>query len=187
MIFYHVDRARTINVCGELNIPFESSSPNDTIYETLSLHGKQYLLTAQPPNYSLDYELTLEHIRALKFPDKPSRFQCLFASKTKDEALLWAKKHCTTENLFHIVEIESDVFYEFDASWLNSSIAQSQQIPFTGPASSTAYYFDIANRYWSGKLTNKPEIEVLLPYPIKVIKIEDYISHISINSVVLSK
>lgn len=186
MIFYHVDRLKSINACGTLEIPIQNPSlPYGTVFGSLSQHGNNYLLSPQNLNFSREYEMTLEYIRATKFPHLPSRFQCLFASKSKEEAIDWAKQFCATEQFFHIVEIECDKYFEFDYSWLSSN--QISDIQFTGPIQSLAFYFDIANQYWKGNKTHTPKLEILIPYPLKVIKIEDYISHVTVNSVVLRK
>lgn len=187
MVFYHVDRRRNINECGKLEIPFKSLLLSGITFDSVSCHGNNYLYQPQSLNFSREYEIVLEYIRTLKFPKFPSRFQCLFASKTKEEALEWAKKYCTPEEFFQIIVIQSDIFYEFDYSWFSPEKGQVLPAVIRSEINSLAFYMEIAYQYWSGNKSFNPRLEVLIPYPVDVVKIEDYILHLSANNVVFRK
>ncbi len=59
-------------------------------FDFLSKHGVSYLIEG---NENTPIEILLESARLKYFPDRPSRFQSVFAFNTKEDALDFAKKY----------------------------------------------------------------------------------------------
>ena len=114
MKFYHIDRAKTLRTGIVFPYP---TPPNYCIRQTfpiVSQHGVHYLFHQETETRSVLCEWILEYVRATMFPQMPCRFQSLFVTKTKEEALNWAKYW--ELNDFNLVEIEAHQFYELDCS-----------------------------------------------------------------------
>lgn len=106
-------------------------------------------------------ETVCEMVRVAFFPDRPSRFRCLFVCRSLEEANIWkANFEANHRKVLQIVELSSD------------------GVPFTGDA---AYLPDVngdsfdrkigqAKRYWSGELSGEMP-ETLLGGRIRVERI----------------
>ena len=110
-------------------------------------------------------EWNFELIRRAFFPDKVSRFQCLYALGNMADYDLWPELDLNSGVLF---EIETDAAQCFDANWLRGGF------DFYGESGLLNYRFSPAENarhamnYWSGKVTNAPRMEYLVPYPVCV-------------------
>ena len=176
MTFYHIDHKCSIQSLGLLNphpIPPELSLCN--LFPSVSQHGLHYLLHHVPETESLVDEIILEYIRSKMFPNMPSRFQCIFAATSKTQAQEWMKYWKTTQ--YNIVQIESDNFYELDASWFSNFSRTIPLLPFMKYAkcievNSIEPIIEAAVRYWKGEHSPYPQLEVLIPLPCWVSKID---------------
>lgn len=171
-ILYHLDTAKTIKD----DYIFPSLSPQNykisKLFPEISFHGSHYLLHEELDYRSVMCEWVLEYVRMTMFPKMPSRFKCLFASKTKNETLRWAEYWNKTD--YNIVEIETNDFYELDCSWFtdlpnlrtpqpNHHLPQEYAYP-----KSTARTFEAAVKYWNGEHSDNPRLEILIPLPCQV-------------------
>lgn len=169
MKFYHIDRDQTLT----LGTIFPYLTPQNCAiskkFPIISQHGVHYLLHDEKDSRSVLCDWILEYVRATMFPHMPSRFQCFFATKTKEEALSWAT-YWNIKN-FNLVEIETDNFYELDCSWFTDkcSLPTSfhQSLKSFDPTA-TARIFEEAVKYWGGEHSNIPRLEILIPFPFQV-------------------
>lgn len=137
----------------------------------LSPHGFLSLQKRKPDSPDLCepiIELIFELVRQHYFSDRPSRLSCLYASKTIDQALQWHNLWCknfsfdhrhTAESLWEI-EFDSDEVL-CDANFLNI---------FTEDQFSFVTALDHAYRYWNGESTQTPLPELLVRFPVTVIR-----------------
>ncbi len=178
MIFYHIDRTCKLTAQSEISfVKKDFSKPYGSIFDNLSKHGFQYFSSDESLNYSKEYEIILEYVRAVKFPHLPSRFTCLFASKDRETALKWACNNSINNAIFNLVTVEADVFYAFDYTWFTPQLETQIVIPACCAKNSIGSICELANNYWSGAKTNTPLIEILIPLPCKIIKSELYITN----------
>lgn len=172
MKFYHVDRDFSITNIGHV-FPYATppKNPISKIIPAISQHGVHYLLHNEPHFVSLLDEVVLEYARLSLFPNKPSRFQCLFATNSIEEAQKWIKYW--ELNKYQIIEIESDRFYEFDCSWFTDTSKTGTQLNSYLERNvihneSVARIFEEAVKYWGGERSNTPRLETLIPLPFQV-------------------
>lgn len=134
MDYYSVDR-RKVYVEGQLIVPEPGNEPNDnrivahinTMYpQGFSRHGVRYFRDALPdrpfvdkPDYmafacSEDYlsgiiELLLEATRKAHYPDKPCRYQSMFACASIEEAIEFRNTNGTQEDPIHALHPQAKV------------------------------------------------------------------------------
>ena len=192
MRFYHIDRDKTLK--SGLLLPYATPKchPAYSLFPTISQHGVHYLLHDVSKYVRNEYgenklvldpdtllnEWMLEYVRATIFPQIPSRFQCIFASKSiellKNWINYWNIQDC------NIAEIEAEKYFELDATWYTSfkKIEQNLNSLTTFKQFITRYssvpMLEAAQRYWKGELSTHPQLEVLIPLPCQVIKVESY-------------
>lgn len=164
MLFYHVDRNKTLKPGLIFPFPILENVEIKRIFPEVSQHGAHYLLQDEKAERSVLCEWILEYVRATKFPKKPSRFKCIFVVKSKEEALQWAK-YWNCED-FNLVEIETNIYYELDCSWFTDP-----QPPIFRCPTATAHIYEEAVKYWSGQRSDKPRLEILIHYPYRVTNI----------------
>lgn len=139
MVVYHVDKLRSL-IPGKTLFHSQQLSHSDTdrnrrmqimnqFYSNrLSIFGVQAL--DDFPGKLMDFELTellLDYVRAIRYPDKPSRLTVMFASRSIEEAKQWflplALRDCEPQ----LVELEtSDQVYAANVLFrdeVNSRIA----------------------------------------------------------------
>lgn len=168
MIVYHVDRTATLYPEQTLNL-IKSTTPQDVFLfcdNSFSQHGLSYL-----NEYSdcAVWEICLEYVRANYFPRFPSRYQCVFGSKTLENAKRWEKHLLTEQNIqSKIFKIECKEFYEFDANWITNPSSIPCDDAFFKPIS-IARLLEFSYKYWSQEMTSNPFPEVIVPLPAKVI------------------
>ena len=178
MIFYHIDHKKQITKLGDIDLtPVPSNHPLSRIFPAISKHGEHYLLHKEKERTAVETEIILEYVRAVLLPDMPSRFCCLFAVKEKRTINQWLKYWNTD---FNLVEIETDKFYEFDASWFSRHSITEPLLTATMNNLNSIHLQSIAPtieeavRYWCGIRSTLPLMEVLIPLPCRVVKIEYY-------------
>ncbi len=180
MIFYHVDRCNSLNSLGELSlIPV---SPTPEFGFKIASHGLNHFFRNKA-DWSEIYELALEFVRQIKYPKYASRFECLFAHETRDKAYDWATRYIKPNVEFQIAEIETDVFYKFDCSWF-TPIAGKTVIQLKSNSLTLSAACEIADNYWSGKETNTPDIEVLIPLPCRIVNITKHIVRSTVHAII---
>ena len=108
MIFYHIDHKKQITQLGDIDLtPVPPAHPLSRIFPALSKHGEHYLLHKEKDRTAVETEVILEYVRAILFPNIPSRFCSLFAVKEKRSLTQWLKYWNTD---FNLVEIETILF-----------------------------------------------------------------------------
>ena len=86
MFVYHIDRTKSlyINQVLSLENSFELNDIFNIYNNSLSAHGINYLAQNIFNNISsFIWEIATEYVRILKYPQYPSRFQCLFAVENR--------------------------------------------------------------------------------------------------------
>ncbi|OMD34657.1 hypothetical protein BSK49_19135 [Paenibacillus odorifer] len=171
MIAYRLDRRNEMSVgqtiglqiFNDIKPPFLNSILHKEYPQGLTSHGDQFYASTLSANIfqSAFIESIFEYERRLKFPDKISRFQAIFASETVNEATKWAGK-LKTGDFCDLYEIEFDNTntIKVDASWL----AMGESVP---SLLYTTYY---AEQYWSGAFTDNPIFELLIIPPARVLR-----------------
>lgn len=168
MIAYHIDRLNKLKPGMIIkledvivNPPFLKDIIDQRYPEGLSAHGDKYY--AQQANKDTLQDILTENIyeyeRKLHYPYKPSRLQSFFASETIEDTMLWVAKLGLVNYTIWEVEFEDDQFVKLDASWLG---VDKDNLSFL-----VAAYF--AEKYWSGESNSRPEWELLIKVPVKVL------------------
>lgn len=105
--------------------------------------------------YMIMIELVFELVRKSSFPNMLSRFQSFFAFETLAEAQSFKRQNSKYPCMIYLVEGQRNI--KLDMSLL--------KIGFNA-----AVGILLAEKYWSGRQSEKPECEVLLEPPIKIIR-----------------
>lgn len=152
-----------LQIFNDITPPFLNSMLHKEYPQGLTSHGDQFYASTLGAKIfqSAFIESIFEYERRLKFPDKPSRFQAIFASETVNEAVKWAGKLETNANcVLYEIEFDHTNAIKVDASWL----AMGESVP------SLLYSASYAEQYWSGALTNNPSFELLISPPARVLR-----------------
>ena len=114
-------------------------------------------------------EIIFELVRQLYFPDAPSRLTSLYASESIEQAMIWQKlwKNNFKDNNEQLAHSLWEIEYEsnaklFDANHLNI---------FSNDEFSYITALDYANKYWQGHFSENPLPELLIPYPVTIVRI----------------
>lgn len=180
MIFYHVDRANSLNSIGELTL-----IPTNTVVDLgfkLSSHGLNHFCRNRA-DWSEIYEFALEFVRQKKYPHCPSRFECFFAHETRELAFNWATRYLKPNSEFQIAEVETATYYKFDCSWFTPEQGKTT-IKLQSNSLTLSAACEIAYNYWLGKETNTPNFEILIPMPCRIINITKHIVRTSVHSLI---
>lgn len=169
MTFYTLDRKRTltqrqtVNLVRytDINLKVLQKHLDMLFPDGVSSHGERYFVSSVPAvnfeNRNIDglLEIVFEYVRRANFPNKPSRFQSLFAFDSFEQAELFRQR---PNNDGVIWEVECDNYFKVDMNLLTAN-------------DSILVLSCRANLYWSGKTINEnPFWEYLLSPPISVIK-----------------
>ena len=170
MIVYRIDRYSILkeNQIIKLEENVKLQNVFDLYNNSFSNHGINYLNDYSDASI---YELCLEFIRINYFPHFPSRLQCVFGTKTLEDAKKWMNilPNQSTSPM-KIYKIECEKAYEFDASW----ITYPPSIPnkdYNFNPRSIAKILELCYKYWSQEKTSNPLLELLIKLPAKVIKV----------------
>lgn len=133
-------------------------------------------------------EIFLEYIRQMKYPERLSRFQCIFAVKTHKEVKTWfhtlekcyeGKKDKSNQVYVYVLDVNDNSYFEADSFFRDA---------FDSPCEES---FNIACEYvkgcnyWSGTKMqdiSMRALEILVPLPVNVvgkIKYEDFCNEYS--------
>ncbi len=114
-------------------------------------------------------EIIFELVRQQHFPHSPSRLTSFYASESIDEAEKWChflykvhghKQNQVPQSLWEIkYETESKLY---DAKFLDIT---------TNDSFSYLAALENAHNYWNGSMSNNPLPELLIPYPVTVIRL----------------
>lgn len=141
----------------------------------LSPHGLSMLLIHNPSDYDFQEPITeiiFELVRQIHFPDSPSRLCSMYASESIEQAELWytlwyknfkGSKNQLPQSLWEI-EFEKDAKI-YDANWLSHFPSGSQN------GFSYLTELENAHHYWKNDFTQTPFPELLIPYPVKIVRI----------------
>ena len=114
-------------------------------------------------------EIIFEYIRKIHFPEKSSRFSSVYASESIETAQIWKKlweknfkdqEGQVAQSLWEI-EFETPAMI-FDASFLDSFGDNRIFSPLL--------LIHNAHMYWYGAKSNHPLPELLIPYPVTVVR-----------------
>lgn len=98
-------------------------------------------------------ESFFEYVRRAGYPDRPSRFQSVFAFDGPQALMEFAKTH---QGMGDLWEVRADTFFRADMSWLTVQGALMQ-------------WSYRADSYWQGKSSEIPQWEYLLEPPVTVV------------------
>ena len=173
MVVYHVDRTCLISKGQTLSNVSNYDLDNifDVYNNSLSAHGIQYLTKHLGNNVdSFMWEIAIEYVRLLKYPNYPSRFKCLFAVESLNELKEW--QTFFKNSPCNILKIECSKAYKFDARWItNPGVFHNYVQTNKFDNISFASYCYFANKYWSGQPSNNPLWELLVELPCKCVDI----------------
>ncbi len=112
------------------------------------------------------YETIYEYERKLNYPEKPSRFQSIFATKSIEDLKLWIPTFQGRNIPFFIWKIDTldSKVIELDSNFLAGGDVLGLQ---TFAPALTAY---VAKEYWNGSMTGDPRKELLISPKIKFIE-----------------
>ncbi len=130
--------------------------------EGLSLHGWTYLKARHTygthPNFQHNVtcltEMNLEYVRKAYYPDRPSRFQSIFACEEICEAMSFRQRFGTTDA--KIFEIDG-----------NEVIRADMSLIFLGTQNVAGSF--LAHQYWSGSGGRNPFWEFIIRLPATVV------------------
>ncbi len=142
---YTVDRLGTLTqnqVCklvkhDDISPKFLNFHAADMFPEGVSRHGDSYFLGSKQKTLiaSPALELTFEYVRRSIYPDRPSRFQCMFAVDNLESARLFMEKHPDYDS--SIWEVDAEVVFRANMNML-----------YAGDSILVTSYR--ANMYWAG-------------------------------------
>lgn len=171
MIAYHLDRSGALKK-GDLLSLFQtganSSDPTTQLYgfDHVSRWGLSCYECLKNPFKcnnlevlnSLQLDLNAENIRQNSFPRLPSRFKSIFAVKNLEDFNLWSNYLYLDEHsqVFEI-ECDSSKVVELDANFLRGGIDHFNILSV-----------ETLHSYWSGKMSDSPLPELLIPLPVTV-------------------
>ncbi|MCB5199008.1 DUF2441 domain-containing protein [Loktanella sp. TSTF-M6] len=108
-------------------------------------------------------ERVLEDVRAVEFPDKPSRLSACFVLPSLSDALKYRDHPERRASLIYEVEFISEPPVIHFGDW-TMSLPEGDSAYFDGMSK-------FAQEYWSGKSIGRPEI--LAPVPIRILRCMD--------------
>lgn len=131
----------------------------DMFPDGVSRHGDHYFLGGEQKALlaSPALELTFEYVRRARYPDRPSRFQCMFAVDSIDAAKAFRDKHADAGS--SIWQIEAETLFRANMNML-----------YAGDSILVTSYR--ANTYWAGEpgRDGSPFWEYLLKCPVRIKK-----------------
>lgn len=141
----------------------------DLFPEGLSMFGLAYTekcLTNSPMAVVYFTETIFETVRRQWFPEKPSRFQSIFGVKSIESARDWGEKlkknlseeAAASKSIIRLIQFER--FFSADSFWRDNY--EQDSLDFVS-------VYANATAYWSGKLSNCPQLELVIPLPVIVL------------------
>lgn len=171
MIVYHIDRLKSLKEGQTIEFLHPPIEPEvlrnlaiDRYPEGLSHHGDFYFGRMISKDFVSDsiLENILEYERLLYFPERPSRFQSIFATNSIDQMNYWIQSNSFREWDFNICELEINHsnYALLDSSWYGFDVK--------APSFLTTSYK--AKNYWKGEITDNPKYELVVKLPVVVRK-----------------
>ncbi|MMZ58624.1 hypothetical protein D3C76_1119160 [compost metagenome] len=168
---YHIDRKNSLRENDIIRLQkftdIEPAYLNDVIEneypEGLTRHGDQYFASALVSEATVNsglIEMFFEQRRLLKFPDKHSRFQSVFATETIEEATLWKNHLGLKECTLWEIEFDHNNFIKVDSSWLSLGVHRLSFLHATM----------FADNYWSQVIHSNSRPELLIKPPVRIIR-----------------
>lgn len=162
--FYHLDR-RTDLAAGEtIDLEPVGDGPGDALQELfpggVTSHGRHYCsqdLYADDPHglWDVSCELLFEIVRGRQFPERPSRFQSVFAFRARRDLERFAETH--VDPPYTVWRVSADRSFTADMSLVD--------------AEDLADGVRRAETYWRGSTDrDRPLWEVLLAPPVTVLE-----------------
>lgn len=182
MIVYHIDRDQTLKVGQEIklktfNLP-ECNIEHRMFPQGFSQHGLHYINEGFQHNsgnkaefYVLEYELEL--IRRCFFPERPSRYQSLFACMDFEQLKKWLYI-ADSQSIVWELEVNDNAVTELDSSLLIPALGYKSDdsgiktLHFSPESSFVKSY-----SYWAGERSVNPCNELVISlsqYPVRVKK-----------------
>ena len=175
-LFYHVDKDKYLHEPGA-EVPLELLDPTRVrtinqesltfwrshfCSEGFSWFGYRmlWMINWPPPtltqfdHIAIKREIIFEEVRERDFPERPSRFQSMFAFMTLAEAEDYRLKSGGPK--WPIWLVESEDFFVGDMGLYNSA--------------DPSRYHEVAGLYWSGERSEKKAEEVLLRLPVRIME-----------------
>lgn len=112
-------------------------------------------------------EMQFELVRKAFFPDKPSRWQSLFAVENIDDFEQWSAEGLSENYPVYEIEVDSSL-QKFDSEWLKGTICIG---PVGAPKHmgfSPSLNMEMPMHYWQGDATSCPRWEYIIPLPAVV-------------------
>lgn len=175
--YFHVDR-----LCRLSSGQIITSSKEATDHQTpraqmmqdlfpngVSRHGVEYFIESghAQPNADTNgmIEMIAELMRRLKYPQRPSRFQSLFAWQTLEDAHRFAgpSKLPRPDNANPAFAV-----WEVDTMGPGETFASDMKLLSLGACWLDAFIH--IDAYWHQDYSSDPFVEVLLPLPVRVIR-----------------
>lgn len=137
----------------------------------LSPHGLQTLLPqhlTSPAAYESIAEIVFELVRQKDFPESPSRLSSLYASETITHAEQWLQHFKGT--FFH--QRSQLPLSLWEISFKSNARLYDAKLLDIEPDDCFSYLplLEHAYRYWRGEMTPSPLPELLIPYPVLVVR-----------------
>lgn len=173
MIVYHIDRTLLLSINQTISTidNYDLEKIFNIYGNSLSAHGIQYLTKSLNNNIqSFLWEIALEYVRLIKYPQYPSRFKCLFAVESLEQLEKW-KEHMNGQ-AYKIVKLECSKTYKFDSNWITNPATLSNYYKTNKFEDiSFSYYCYFADKYWSMEVSPNPLWELLIEFPCRCIEI----------------
>lgn len=137
----------------------------------LTPHGMQTLINRNMCSQDVDgtiAEIIFELVRQIHFPNAPSRLTSLFASQTIDAAEQWDRfwYKCFGPIVEQLPKSLWEIEFETDAKLFDASFFDVMS------NNKFSYLLGLENayRYWRGEFSDEPLPELLIPYPVTVLR-----------------
>ena len=174
-IFYHVDRdSKFLKVDYVMNLkhltipenPEATARLKELYPEGMGIFGSGIISGKLPAGRILHREMTLEDARNRHFAERPSRFACVFACRSIDDA------HRLRSGLFQDgYDWKRARIWKVEAtSWFSADLNSFAHWDDENPERS-------ARAYWSGEFSPDPFVECLLKPPVKILEEVIYLPH----------
>ncbi|EDW2324458.1 DUF2441 domain-containing protein [Salmonella enterica subsp. enterica] len=127
----------------------------------ISEHGLRYLFPRRELNGDDLMELIVELVRQMQFPEKPSRYQSIFACEKIEDANYFRENHREHDGPQPIYEI-------LVGDNTNIHRGDMRLLDLNASSDNAAMVFTKAIWYWSGISSMNPFWEYIVPLPVQI-------------------
>lgn len=113
-------------------------------------------------------EVIFEKVRSEEFKDKQSRWETVHLFDNLDNALNFRKKYRQDKGYIHTASIKSGIHFRGDMKFVNPGVDLAKDF-----SEELKLMRERAKSYWSGKITEKPVIEILVKGDVIVEQLMD--------------